>query len=348
MTTVRSLKRYLCTVGLMLVAIVLPTRAQEERAIDPDALNLLRAVEAARVQTPPVKISYSYWVHGKEVYRNVLIELDAANDRYRITAGAGTRNPLVSIYDGEQLLSFDNAGSAVISRRDQPPPGFSFDPRAIGLIPIYNAKLTLDKQIPYSSAKRIRLSRRESVDDVATVVVHLVDQFGEENRYWIQPTKNYRVVRFEKEIRFVNGDDHHVHRFEVTSRFPAEAPQGMQWIPSEVHAKGIHDGVETLNNELRGGTIEVVKGFPPHIWTLKGLNMPVGQPVVDLRIKERIGYWNSDGVLTEEPMASPARPTSTAAPKRAGNFFVRSLLLIVNAVALIAVVVYFLVTRKKA
>jgi hypothetical protein len=38
----------------------------------------------------------------------------------------------------------------------------------------------------------------------------------------------------------------------------------------------------------------------PEIWTLSGLDMPIGQAVVDVRIKRRVGYWDGRR-LTENP-----------------------------------------------
>lgn len=47
---------------------------------------------------------------------------------------------------------------------------------------------------------------------------------------------------------------------------------------------------------------EFVSEIAPSTWTITGLSLPFGEPVVDLRIKQRIGYWNGAELVEQVPV----------------------------------------------
>lgn len=260
--------------------------------VDETAVALMRGVENARVATPPSEMTFKIRfddvntgpVQYHSEYRGS-VRFDAASGRYRMVAKRGGA-PSVSIYDGEQLLSYDGDVSAVVCGPDQAPSDLSFDPRVIGISPLYRPTHSLRGLIAYRDAKSLRVAGTRQLEGVVTHVIEIVDTFKQRLSFWVQPDLGYRVVRYDVQIDLEDGSK---LTYECKSHF---APEDDGWIPARVETRYFRDGKLTgkvLLDEIK------VKPFPELVnasWSFDELMLPVGQPIADLRTMQRIGYWN--------------------------------------------------------
>lgn len=61
------------------------------------------------------------------------------------------------------------------------------------------------------------------------------------------------------------------------------------------------DGKVVLESKVTIKDFEIGAESEPDRFTLKGMEVPVNTPVVDYRIRKRIGYWDGEG-LSEWPV----------------------------------------------
>ena len=86
------------------------------------------------------------------------------------------------------------------------------------------------------------------------------------------------------------------------------------WLPNRVETRYYNgDGQETSRRlivivESEGGVNQ-----PDDTWGLAGLELPIGVPVSDLRIGQRIGYWDGHG-LSELPVNTDPQPLPSRTP----------------------------------
>jgi hypothetical protein len=93
----------------------------------------------------------------------------------------------------------------------------------------------------------------------------------------------------------------------------------------------------------------------PKAFTLAGLGMPVGTPVVDVRIHQRIGYWNAKNLSVNLPRDTPRRsageasvmennPESLANAKTDGSFVDEGKIIMHRAETVLGVCVLIFIT----
>lgn len=150
--------------------------------------------------------------------------------------------------------------------------------------------------LAYREAKEIKLVGAEQVAGRNTSHVRVTDKFDQQLDFWIEPT-SYHVVRCE-------------YRFEeifrrCQSEYGQEGPASA--LPTEVRIEEAFEGKRVCERTLKITNVATTDAFPPESWTLAGLDLPVGTPVVklfetpvDKVTGERIGYWNGKG-LSDSP-----------------------------------------------
>src|SRR5437867_7365733 len=85
-------------------------------------------------------------------------------------------------------------------------------------------------------------------------------------------------------------------------------------IPTEVTTTENRNGALSSRQRLIQSNAQFNAPVDPASFTLSGLGMPVGTPVVDVRIHRQIGYWTGTGLSenhppkakTTEPATSPS------------------------------------------
>ncbi|QDU05407.1 hypothetical protein V6x_51440 [Gimesia chilikensis] len=300
---------------------------------------LLQGVENFRNLLPPVSLSCHYTLEGPtQKYIDSDLIIDYEDRRYRFTI-LNDEGDACCIFDGEKLISFDGKNSCVITSPTKPASILGFDPRIIGITPVYNASMNFEDQIAYQDAKSFESIKEENLDQINTPMIKLVDRFDQEVSFWVQPTKDFRVLKHQVVIF---DDEQAVLRYETLCEFSESSP--ISWIPSKVVTTQFDsNGNTNLKSTVLIKQIDVKDSFPRDIWTLKGLSLPVNQPVADIRIKKRIGYW--DGKRLSKTLVNKFQsPISKDSQKRNNYVFY---LIAINIVVLTLIIIAFRINSKK-
>lgn len=266
-----------------------------------DAVSLLQMVEETRAETKPFRMRGVLKRSMGEAQWTTEFVVESEGEKYRIRSGP--RERVVAIFDGERLLSYDGRDSAVITaagRRETTV--LAFDPRALGISTGLYSDHTLKKAIAYRGGKDAKLIRTGSnSDESERATIELIDEFGQTIRFELQPQSPYRVYRYSKTIP---RDD----RPGIFIRYVTETEywedDNENWLPRRLVMHYETDGDPT--QRLKDVVVELekpefVSGFDPETWTPRGLSMPVGQPLDDLRILQRVGYWDGSELVETFP-----------------------------------------------
>lgn len=197
-----------------------------------------------------------------------------------------------SIFDGSQVLTYDGQNSATIDDSTKSTIQYLFDPRTLGLTSFLQPGKDVADCLRWRNAQSVSLLQRELVGGRETWHVRVVDSFLHELNFWIDE-RDYRVYKHE----FRLGDV----RKTVISSYERKDDVASP-LPTRVYV------AETSRGELLGerwlavSKLETDVKINPKSWTLAGLDLPRGVPVSDLRVHERLGYWDGRG-LSEDPVS---------------------------------------------
>ena len=154
----------------------------------------------------------------------------------------------------------------------------------------------------YQKAKSVTLVGPEQVRGKSTWHVRVVDSNEQQRDFWIEPVAGFPVHRQEFSTNSGIGNC----RTEVYCGDNSRC----SWLPSRVETK--YDN--RLNREVTVSNVEFDVRIPPETWTFAGLDLLIGTPIADLRIHQRIGYWDGAGLSQDLP---PSVRRSEATPKPA-------------------------------
>lgn len=267
----------------------------------PEAIAILRGIETTRMDTGAFRMRGKFQRNLGNFVRTFEFVVESQGSRYRVTSKKA--NPSVAIYDGEKLLSYDGMDSAVITTRDHRSAAtLAFDPRALGISSGLYSDNPLREFIAYHAGKDISLKRPErDPDEPEAVTIELTDQFGQKIRFVVQPHSPFRVYRYSKTIPKSDGSGI-FSRHVTESEFWPDDPDA--WLPRRLVMYTQPGGdVSKRWNEVvvEFKKPKFVPEFKPNTWTLNGLSMPVGQPLVDLRFNQRVGYWDGSILVDDVP-----------------------------------------------
>jgi peroxiredoxin len=200
----------------------------------------------------------------------------------------------VTAYDGSALLSYrETDGKAFQTEITDPTKGsgaYAFDPRSFGLSALFLLpSTTIEQCLAYTGAKSVILVGQETVDSVAAWHVQVLSKWDMNLDFWIDVSHPSHLVKSQ-----YNGGT-------VVSKFDAARPKDP--IPIEVLYRR---DAKTASFEMRFLRRDARLNVPvdPASWTLAGLNMQIGTPVVDVRIHRRIEYWDGTGLSQKPPRAT--------------------------------------------
>jgi hypothetical protein len=184
----------------------------------------------------------------------------------------------------------------------------------------------------YKDAKKIELLGKEDLDNVQLWHVKVQDVYEQEQHFWIEPT-TFNV--WKQEYYYKN-----LFR-ETKALYSTKNKDKMSKIfPDIVEIK------LSRNGEVYQEIKYVLKAFasdvpiPENRWLLEGMKLPIGVPVSDIMIHERLGYWDGKKLsqLPAGRITSDIKPSSF-------NFF--RILLIVSGLVLIIIGVSMQIFRRK-
>ncbi|MDB5340314.1 MAG: hypothetical protein JWN70_5933 [Planctomycetaceae bacterium] len=271
-----------------------------DKASASETLVVLKGLENVRTHFKPftVRGTATRPVLGKD--HKVEFRADCEAMKYRITSRPGLST--VSVYDGTRLLLYDGNNSATISTPDHRTSTLAFDPRSLGLATGLYSDLLLETNLAYRAAEDIVIAEIPVARQQPGLVgIELTDRFGQRIHFEIDDRAPYRLRYYSKTIPRTDGKGVFV-KYVTESEYWADQPES--WIPRKLTMYTLEEGradrrrVDMIVDLERP---ESVAAFDPSIWTISGLSLPFGQPVADLRIRERIGYWNGKELVKDVP-----------------------------------------------
>ncbi len=273
----------------------------------PDAMGILRGLENTRTDAKPFRVKGVFLrvIPGAEQERSFAVEYEKG--KYRIASEGKAKS--VVVFDGTQLFSYDGKDSAVITTVDRRvSSGLAFDPRSLGISTGLYSDLTLEKNIAYHSGTDVSFGGpKVNTRGSKAVTIELTDQYSQRIRFDVQPNSPFRVHYYSKTIPLSDGGGIFSVYVTETEYWPDDADG---WLPRKLVMYSLPEGKPKQRVDeavVEFEKPEFVSGFDPETWTEKGLSMPFGQPLADLRIKQRVGYWNGIELVESLP-ASPPGP----------------------------------------
>ncbi len=331
-----------------LVCVVTLGTLEQSAAPDdpsPDAIALLRGVENTRSLSKPFRLEgIMTRTHAGSDW-NCRFTVECQDNKYRIVRDG--EPAAVAISDGERLFGYDGHDSAtIIVPGDRASFFLAFDPRSLGISTGLYSDLTLRENIAYHSAADIRMVVPASQDSTETddVIVELTDRFDQRIQFQIEPRSPFRVSYYSKTILEEDSDDVFAVYVTESEYWPDEDEI---WIPKRLVMYSLANGDPEMRHDeivVEFQRPEFVTDFDSETWSFSGLSMPIGQPVVDLSLSQRLGYWDGNG-LVNDPPATPA--VLNGAPAPASRPWHTNWLVLANLAAL-GVIVLVVLLRHRA
>jgi len=299
---------------LSVIAVGDVVAADGAEPVDQRALALLRAVENARLGVVAGKLDLDTdyrtgVVHNKSRYTIVF-----DGDRRRFDATEG-KSPMRSVFTPTDLIHYDGVGSCTLRDPKSGLSEYCFDPRTLGITGVYLAELSVPSCLRFRGAKSVGMIGEERISGHSTTHVRVEDAYGQLNDFWIDQAEGFPVHRYE--FALPGGE----RRSVVICQYDKAVLLGT--IPVEVSLTG-YDAEGNVDRQCLMRVLSVDLAYKPdsQTWKLTGLELPVGTPVTDLRLKQRIGYWDGKGLSKQLPVAMPTRRGSSSESYLRWPFFV--------------------------
>lgn len=281
-------------VWLLSVVLVSGSLSSQVRADEPpDPVELLRGVAKVRneIRSGRIEMTSKVTIRPDAQDRISSLVMVFDKNRYRCEYLKGYEEGARSHFDGELVTQFDGDSSTTIFKADKGSRYYLFDPRVLGAVSYYDVGMTIERQLAYEKAKKVELIGAETKDDTPTWHVRVLDEYGQQLDSWIDARQNGRVLRNEFKLGQANT---------VTICKYAEDDEKSVF-PNSVKTSSYYDNKLGMTHSIMIEKVQLNVMPSLDTWALAGLKMPVGTPVVDLRIKQRIGYWNGNGLSQNLP-----------------------------------------------
>lgn len=280
----------------------------------PDALTVLRDLERRRLDAPPFRIRGTLIRANVSHSAPIRFVAECEGEQYRISQlGSTGEVTSVAVFDGEQLISYDGKDSTVITDPEKrATTTLAFDPRTLGLSTGLYSDLTLKKNLAYHAGTDVKLVPIDDATPVTNRVrIELTDEFSQTIHFDIEPRGGYPVHRYSKTIPFQERSGIFTQYVTESEYWDAKddvwLPRDL-WFPRRMVMYTLRRGDPNQRHDdmmVEFERPEFVAGFPPETWTIEGLSLPSGQPVADLRIKRRVGYWDGKQLVESLPKSRP-------------------------------------------
>lgn len=202
----------------------------------------------------------------------------------------GTKKPIRILYDKEKVLHYDGNRSLTIRDLKDSSAEYMFDPRVLGLTTTYGWSDSLDGQLPLDEdqIKKIDWVGPGEVNGISVEIVEITDSYDQLRKIALDPKDNFKVYKYD--LIFPS--------LKYNSSVSYYNNEHYDDIPSKVITKyfdksGNQTGERVVNFDLTKRLDHV----PPETWKISSFNLPVGATVSDLRISERIGYWDGKNIV---------------------------------------------------
>jgi peroxiredoxin len=168
---------------------------------------------------------------------------------------------------------------------------YIFDPRCLGISLSQPVGDTIDSCLAYNHAGSVGLAGEESVDGTPAWHVQVRRDSMDDRDFWLEKSRPTRVLKYAS-----SGST-------VVEKYDDANPEDP--LPIEITESLLHrmngGGKDFLAKHITRGKTQFNIPVDPASWTLAGLGMKIGTPVVDERLMRRIGYWNGTGLSENLP-----------------------------------------------
>lgn len=297
----------------------------------PDPLALLRGVEEVRRTCRSgrvdiqVKVSYPRTPKRTPTDLRLAVAFDGANlrfDQYQrvvIAKSSGSPDPVAlerrlrsmdgdldafvraghgtyqdehirSAFDGTQFLQYSKDKGASVKDLAKGSPGLVFDPRVSGLSVWIDINDTVANSLAYRGAKSVTVVGREEIGGMPCWHVRVLDSYDQERGFWISDDESFRVYKCTFSA---NGQN-----LETRSTY---SQQETGWALPESIANRKFDRAGQVDQLIEASVTkaEFNVAVDPRLWTLAGLEMPLGEMVIDERIRRVIGHFDGQGLTPQ-------------------------------------------------
>lgn len=334
----------ICATCAFLAQILLVDGGRTPAEDTPSAVALLRGVELARCAHDSVKAEIEVTFASLPSIKTVdcLVELRGVQRRFEVFGDPDTAQ--VVIKDGDECRSFRRKPhedlqiydfkEAVAIRGD-----LAFDPRVLGLHDFMPCNAKVRDCLWYDRNDSLSVQGGEAIDGLNVWRVRATRQDAVAE-YWIEEP-SFRVHRRRLETPY--------HTIEIRSAFDTNIPAPFPRVvtatrefkeraPVGSPRPSAMKWVYKIKSFDAGAEITAVR------FTTRSIDLPVNTAAVDYRIHRIIGYWDGEG-LSEQPVYQGETPVAAREPR--SEWIGRLLLIAVNAVVLLALVVFVLLRKHK-
>jgi hypothetical protein len=268
------------------IFIGMPSASSAFANSDTDARMILDGVRASRLAlregTVTIQITRELKRLGKTESYSIRAEWKDDSVRFLESHPDGTFRRCSIRHDGELLFRQENYGGAdyggglkdLITY-----PYFLFDPRILGASPWFSPIQTADFVLfPATSEwEALLLDDSDHIDDFDCFVIRW-QTYGFRQDYWIDVANGFRV----RKIVDYNNNSEYLSVYSEDCVLPHTVTRTNRDRKTQaVTSKTVFE-----LSELELSPVE------DSIFSLAGLGLEVGEPVIDERLQQRIGFWN--------------------------------------------------------
>lgn len=266
----------------------------QQTGISDRAIALLKGVENARLAMPAGKLRIRATL--KDIAGSKTETMDVQFNGWRRRFDSTLPNGIVTktVVTEADLIHFDGEYSCTLRQPHNALVAYCFDPRALGIMASYLLEDSVDNCVAYRGAKSVSLVGTEMVNGHRTWHVRVVDRYGQHVDFWIEDARGFPVHKYQ--FRTPSGG----YRAVSVSRYNPDKMN--EPIPVHVESAGYDERDQMIEQRIVT-VLEADSGIEvdTEVWELAGLGLPVGTPVSDLRLKQRIGYWDGRGLSKNVP-----------------------------------------------
>lgn len=310
------------TFGLLLwgIASLVGGPAWGGEQLDPEAAARIQAMEKSRAETKPLRLK------GK-ILQTIPVK-DAAEHEIEVAYEDGKSRICVNgepastvIFDGKQLLCFNGREISFSPSGVSLTPFFllTFNPRVIGVNEIGEMLPSRQKVSASFTAEMKQLNTMRDVATfngikeidgvkVAELAIVSTSALGKiEANYWIDATNSGRVYKHSRLVVIPQAKVN--QRSVVESEFWPSDSNG--WLPRKtkltVFDRGGGDQV-IFERIVQFGKPLKADRLAADTWTLKGLRLPIGKSIVDLRPGTGVNcHWDGENLVREPAITSTSK-----------------------------------------
>jgi hypothetical protein len=198
-----------------------------------------------------------------------------------------------TIFDGAQLFEYSKNSGASVVEPDKAAPHHTFDPRQLGLSSWFRPEFGFGRSLPIDRIETASLARNGT-----DLLVEAKMSWGENRKWRVSIDGSFQVAQFEAENKF--------EKSVVLSNY--ENTQPFQALPTytKVTTSDIESGRQLTVTEVKQTAIAEVSP-KEEVFSIAGLQLPVGEMMIDERLHEVTGFWDGKE-LSSSPVSKSGPP----------------------------------------